>query len=120
MDQRKSSRLPITLKAAIAPVDYRHQEVIDCLCRDISKSGCFLVTPHKFLLGDRVRVEINLDHNLVVSLLSRVAWIRHLQRGKKEPLGVGIQFLTGQDEDYTLLESFINELIRNPPAPENP
>ena len=85
-------------------------------CANLSRGGVFIATHELLDPGRRVLVELSLPDGGQVEAIGRVAWTRHTFRSASTGIGcgVGIEFLGGAVEQFTVLEEFVRRGARDP------
>ena len=86
-------------------------------CANVSRGGAFVKTTELLEPGRRVLVEISLPNGGQVEAIGRIAWTkRSLTTPAPEvDCGIGIEFLGGASEQFTVLEAFVNSDEYEPP-----
>lgn len=84
-------------------------------CANLSRGGAFIETYELLDPGRRVLVELSLPDGGRVEAIARVAWSQHALRDPRGELGcgVGIEFLGGAAEQFSVLEAFVENGGRN-------
>jgi hypothetical protein len=78
-------------------------------CANLSRGGAFIRTDELLDCGRRVLVELSLPDGGQVEAIGRVAWTQHALAEPRSELGcgVGIEFLGGAAEQFSVLEAFV-------------
>jgi hypothetical protein len=78
-------------------------------CANLSRGGAFIRTNELLDRGRRVLVELSLPDGRQVEAIGRVAWTQHALADPRSELGcgVGIEFLGGAAEQFSMLEAFV-------------
>ncbi len=78
-------------------------------CANLSRGGAFIRTDELLDCGRRVLVELSLPDGRQVEAIGRVAWSQHALADPRSELGcgVGIEFLGGAAEQFSVLEAFV-------------
>jgi hypothetical protein len=78
-------------------------------CANLSRGGAFIQTDELLDPGRRVLVELSLPDGAHVEAIARVAWSQHALSDPRGELGcgVGIEFLGGAAEQFSVLEAFV-------------
>jgi len=84
-------------------------------CANLSRGGAFIQTDELLDPGRRVLVELSLPDGGQVEAIGRVAWSQHGLREPRSDLGcgVGIEFLGGAAEQFSVLEAFVSRGARH-------
>ncbi len=81
-------------------------------CANVSRGGAFVRTAEPLTPGRRLLVEIELPDGRPLEAIGRVAWTRRvlapLERDSEA--GIGIEFLGGPSEQFSVLEDLIEKL----------
>lgn len=78
-------------------------------CSNLSRGGAFIQTHELLYPGRRVLVELSLPDGAQIEAIGRVAWTQHTLQvaASGRDCGVGIEFLGGAAEQFSVLEEFI-------------
>jgi Tfp pilus assembly protein PilZ len=78
-------------------------------CTNLSRGGAFIRTHELLDTGRRVLIELSLPDGGQVEAIARVAWSQHALADTRSALGcgVGVEFLGGAAEQFTVLEAFV-------------
>lgn len=78
-------------------------------CANVSRGGAFIRTAELLDPGRRVLVELSLPDGARVEAIGRVAWTQRsmVAAGAELGCGVGVEFLGGSVEQFTILEDFV-------------
>jgi PilZ domain len=76
-------------------------------CANLSRGGAFIETTELIDPGRRVLVELSLPDGGRVEAIGRVAWTQYTLRGPTSGCGVGIEFLGGAAEQFTVLDEWV-------------
>jgi PilZ domain-containing protein len=76
-------------------------------CANVSRGGAFIRTTELLDPGRRVLVEISLPDGAQVEAIGRVAWKQHRFVENELGCGVGVEFLGGAAEQFSVLEEFV-------------
>jgi Tfp pilus assembly protein PilZ len=81
-------------------------------CANVSRGGAFVRTAEPLTPGRRVLLEFELPGGQPLEAIGRVAWTRRvlapLERDSEA--GIGIEFLGGPSEQFSVLEDLIEKL----------
>ena len=81
-------------------------------CANVSRGGAFVRTAEPLTPGRRVLLELELPDGRALEAIGRVAWTRRvlapLERDSEA--GIGIEFLGGPSDHFSLLESWLEKL----------
>lgn len=77
-------------------------------CSNLSRGGVFIQTTELLDPGRRVLVELSLPDGAQVEAIGRVAWTQRTLRAPSDPnCGVGVEFLGGAAEHFSVLEEYV-------------
>jgi len=81
-------------------------------CANVSRGGAFVRTAEPLTPGRRVLLELELPDGRPLEAIGRVAWTRRVlaPRERDSEAGIGIEFLGGPSEQFSLLEELIEKL----------
>ena len=86
-------------------------------CANVSRGGAFVKTTELLEPGRRVLIELSLPDGGQVEAIGRIAWTKRVI-SPHEPVpdcGIGIEFLGGAAEQFSVLEEFVNREEDDPP-----
>ena len=102
-DRRYAIRFPFA--ADVSLIDLESGATADGVTSDISFGGCFICTSKPLSLKSRVRVTLTRKDQKVEALA--------VVRAVKPRIGMGLEFLDVEQESYSVLERWIDQIKRS-------
>jgi len=116
---RRHARVPADLPVRISTIEpdldpitgRRYFRASIERCANLSRGGVFVRTHELLHPGRRVLVELSLPDGGQVEAIARVAWSQHALADARSELGcgVGLEFLGGAAEQFSVLEAFVEK-----------
>jgi len=112
---RICAELPVRISALEPDRDgWTGRPFFRALCEssaNLSRGGAFILTDEPLAPGRRILLELELPGSPTLEAIGRVAWSRRVMspRGNESEAGIGIEFLGGEPDQFSVLEAYIDQ-----------